>query len=101
MKTTVYKHEFVAAFLAVRPDNFSMAGLEAMFDYFEEMEESCGDGYEMELDVIAICCEFSEYEDLEEFQENYNDGFETLEDVHDQTTVIEIPGTDSFIIQDF
>lgn len=58
MKTTVYFADFRNAFLEIRPDNFSRGGIRVLFDYFEEIENSCGE--ESELDVIAICCEFSE-----------------------------------------
>ncbi len=58
MKTTVYQSDFVDAFLAIRPDNFSREGLHELFAYFEEYEESTGE--EIELDVIAMCCEYTE-----------------------------------------
>lgn len=58
MKTTVDIYSFRAAFERLRPSNFSYEGLEVLFDYLEEYEESCGQ--EMELDVIGICCDFSE-----------------------------------------
>jgi hypothetical protein len=58
MKTTVYFSEFCNYFREIRPDNFSYEGLRVLFDYFEEIEDSCGE--ESELDVIGICCEFSE-----------------------------------------
>lgn len=58
MKTTVYFSEFCDYFRKIRPDNFSYQGLRVLFDYFEEIDESCGT--ESELDVIGICCEFSE-----------------------------------------
>ena len=59
MKTTITEHDFTEAFRQVRPDNFSYEGLRHMFEAFEELDEDCGT--ETELDVIAICCEFSEY----------------------------------------
>lgn len=58
MKTTVYFAEFRDYFHEIRPDNFSYQGLRALFDYLEEYEESTGE--EVEFDVIAICCDFSE-----------------------------------------
>jgi len=58
MKTTVYFSEFCDYFHKIRPDNFSYQGLRILFDYFEEIDDSCG--VESELDVIGICCEFSE-----------------------------------------
>jgi hypothetical protein len=58
MKTTVYFSEFCDYFHKIRPDNFSYQGLRILFDYLEEIDNSCG--IESELDVIGICCEFSE-----------------------------------------
>jgi hypothetical protein len=58
MKTTVYFSEFCDYFHKIRPDNFSYQGLRVLFDYFEEIDDSCG--IESELDIIGICCEFSE-----------------------------------------
>lgn len=64
MKTTVYFAEFRDYFHEIRPDNFSYEGLRILFDYLEEFEESTGE--EVEFDVIAICCDFSEstFEDI-------------------------------------
>jgi hypothetical protein len=58
MKTTVNFSEFRDLFQQIRPDNFSYQGQKILFNYFEEIEESIGE--EIELDVIAICCEFAE-----------------------------------------
>ena len=58
MKTTVSLSAFRDAFRAVRPNNFSYEGLEVLFEYIEEYEQDTGE--ELELDVIAICCDFSE-----------------------------------------
>jgi hypothetical protein len=58
MKTTVTFSDFRQAFKAIRPDNFSHEGLEQLWDYFESYERDTGE--EIELDVIAICCEYSE-----------------------------------------
>ncbi len=58
MKTTVNLYEFREAFQKIRPSNFSYEGLEVLFDYLEECEQDTGE--EFELDVIALCCDFSE-----------------------------------------
>jgi hypothetical protein len=58
MKTTVSVYDFHQAFKHLRPGNFSYEGLNILFSYFYEYEESTGE--EMELDVIAICCDFTE-----------------------------------------
>ena len=59
MKTSINKYDFCDAFKAAgRENNFSYDGLGVLFDYFEEYEEQTGQ--EIELDVVAICCEFNE-----------------------------------------
>jgi hypothetical protein len=59
MKTTVSVYDFRDAFKRMgRENQFSYDGLTVLFDYFEEIEESCGE--ESELDVIGVCCEFAE-----------------------------------------
>jgi hypothetical protein len=70
-----------------------------LFDYLEEYEDSTGE--ELELDVIAICCEFTEFENLDDFWDNYDeDDYPNMQAIEDNTTVIPIPGSDGFIIQD-
>jgi len=99
MKTTVNLTEFRRAFIEYgRVDNFTYEGLEALFQWVEEYEDSTGE--EMELDVIAFCCDFTEYESLEQFQRNYSEDYETLEDIEYDTIVIPV-GEESFIIQNF
>ena len=46
----------------------------------------------MELDVIALCCDYSE-ETLDAIKENYTD-IKTLEDLQDNTTVIMVDDSD-------
>ena len=100
MKQTIDKNQFMDAFQNMnREDNFTYAGLDALFNYLEEYEESTGE--EIELDVIALCYDFTEYEDLAEFQNNYGAEYETIEHIQDETMAIEISGSDSFIIQNF
>ena len=97
MKTTINSTDFIQAFNAYgRGDQFSYAALRALYDYLTDLEEDCD--MEIELDVIALCCEFSEYESLEELKENYSD-IDTLEDLYEHTQVIEFNG--GLIIQDF
>jgi hypothetical protein len=69
MKTSVNYYDFRNAFMAIRPDNFSYDGLEVLFEYLESYEEDCGE--ELELDVISICCEYTEWDNYDEFKESH------------------------------
>jgi hypothetical protein len=76
MKQTITRYDFERAFVdADRKENFSYEGLGLLFAYFEEIEESIGE--EIELDVIAICCEYAE-DTISGIAENY--GLELPED---------------------
>ena len=104
MKQTINEYQFRRAFEECRPNNFSYEGLTALYDYLERYEEDTET--ELELDVIGLCCEFSEYDDLEEFQGEYfddvkGDKYKSIEEIEDETIVIPIPNTKGFIIQQF
>jgi predicted ArsR family transcriptional regulator len=59
VKTTVNRYDFKRAFAdAGRKDQFSYDGLKALFEYLEQLEQDTGE--ELELDVIALCCDYSE-----------------------------------------
>jgi hypothetical protein len=95
MKDTVTEYQFVDT-MAQKQHGFSYEGAKALFEYFEQYEQDIGE--EMEFDPIAIRCEFDEYESLEDVKKSYQN-IETLEDLQNHTTVIEIPETDRLIIQ--
>ena len=77
-------------------NNFSYEGKRALFDYLEQLSEDIGEN--IELDTIALCCEYSEYSDMEEIKAQYPD-IETIEELHEHTQVIEFEG--GIIIADF
>ena len=79
--------------------NFTYEGLTALFDYLEALEDDTGE--QIEFDMIGLCCEYTEYEDLKEFQDNYGCEFKTIDDIAEVTTVILVTQSDRFIIQDF
>ena len=89
---TMFKDEFKA----IRPDNFTYDGLSALYEWFIDYEEDTGEP--MELDVIAICCDFSE-EPLEDGLDNY--GLDSLDELHDNTLVIAVLENGNVIYQIF
>jgi hypothetical protein len=102
MKQTISANQFVDAFQSLRPDNFSYEGLQALYNYLEEYRWRRID--RGRLDVIALCCDFTEWENLKVMQNNYSSGsetMETMEDIEDDTTTIYIPDSDRFITQEF
>jgi hypothetical protein len=78
MKTTVSRYDFERAFVdADRKENFSYEALGLLFDYFESYEEETGQ--EIELDVIAICCDYTE-DTIENIIANYSIDVEDMDE---------------------
>lgn len=93
MKQTINLYQFRDAFMSIRPNNFSHEGLEQLFDYFESYEDDTGE--QIELDVIAICCEYAEntpkdiakYYNIE-IEDDGNELLNVLDYLADHTSVI-------------
>lgn len=55
MKITVNRSRFIDEFNdSSRAGTFSNEGLNALFDYLEELDE------DYELDIVALCCDYAE-----------------------------------------
>ncbi len=52
-----------------RSENFTPAGVRVLFDYLEEISE--GSGEDIKLDIIGLCCDYSE-DTFEGIAANYN-----------------------------
>ena len=83
-----------------RNDQFSYSGKRALFDFIESSEN---ESEQTELDVIALCCDFAEFETALdaalEFGFNGESEKDALEWLSDSTTVIQFDG--GVIIQNF
>ena len=110
MKMTINESMFKDQFrLNGRKDQFSSNGLTALYNHLEEVFDDSE--YEYDLDVIGLCCEFSEYDNALEAGLNYNGLLNVksltedekeknaLEFLRDNTLVITFEG--GIIIQDF
>ena len=102
MKQSVSEYDFIDAFRnyfgGQYKTNFSYEGLKALFEYLEEFENDTGE--EMELDVIAICCDYMEYDSLNEYNRDYDKEYEEIDEIADDTTLIKIDD-ERFIIQQY
>lgn len=57
MKTTVTVDDMKAKFVALDRDYYTYDGLEALLDYYDQVDEN------MVFDPITICCDCTEYGD--------------------------------------
>ena len=99
MKQTINQYDFERAFVKMgRENQFSHEGRKALFEYLEEYEDETGE--DVELDVIALCCDYAEYGSMGEFQEDYGKEYRTAQDIEERTILIPID-KGGFIIQQF
>lgn len=60
-----------------REDQYSWGGFRALFDWMQELSECTGEDYQ--LDVVAECCRWCEYDTVQEACEAFS--VETLDDM--------------------
>lgn len=102
MIKTINFQDFCDSFNPNRTDQFSYDAKKAIFDYLKKYKASTGE--QLELDPIAICCEWTEYEDWQEFIQAYPkyedyDFDEGIEKLQDETTVLMLEQEGFVIIQ--
>jgi predicted ArsR family transcriptional regulator len=86
MKTTITLHDFRVAFhVAGRGDQFSHSGLEVLFDYLTDYEDQTGE--ELELDVVALCCDFYEAH-WQEIADDYRIDLTSCDDEDDKIEAV-------------
>ena len=99
MKQTVNLYDFRDAFNRMdRADAFSYEGLEILFNGLEELEDDTGE--EMELDVIALCCDFSEMtlnEIIQAYPDLFDDDRLEDDDAYDYADAVIDYGLDEFL----
>ena len=76
MITQVSETDFIDAFRAIRPDNFTYNGLKALYVYLEDLED--GTDEQIQFDVIGICCEYQEFKNWSEFEDDYGNTLDSL-----------------------
>ena len=89
MKKEINVYEFAQEFKEMNRDYYSWEGYEALFEYYEEFPD-------FNLDVIAICCDVTEYDgdeikencnhliDFEEFKEENKELYTTEEEMQEE-----------------
>jgi len=106
----VYESSFHDYFIGSQyENNFSYAGRSMLFEYLEQYEDDTGE--KIELDIVALCCDYSE-DNFEYIINNYNidvsecvdedEKIAAVEDyLNDNTMLIGKPFSDVFLYQVF
>lgn len=97
IKQTISFSQFCDSFVGSYKDNFSYEGKRALFDYLEQLSDDIDE--DIELDTVAICCDYKEYESLGKCLEDY-DNIVDRADLENHTTVIDLENG-GIIIQQF
>lgn len=89
--------DFIRAFDRMdRANQFSRRALVELFRHLDDLS----DDSPIELDVIALCCEWTEYT-AEEFEREQG---MSIDDAFDETTVLEVgqpDGESTYLVQEF
>ena len=92
MKTTLSTYEVVDQLLADHYALWTRAEAFALAGHYEQLEEDLDE--EIELDVVAIRCEWNSYSNMQEVRDDYptcpEDDEDALEWLHDCAQVITI-----------
>ena len=63
IKTNVYFNDFINAFQGSQYEySFSFEGKRALYDYLEQPSDDIGE--DIELDIVALACEYDEYSSI-------------------------------------
>ena len=95
--------DFCDSFSDTYKNNFTYEGKKALFEYLELLED--GTGEQIELDPIALCCDYTEYVSGLQWAEetgdvkDFTNEDDALDYLKDKTQVIEFDG--GIIIQNF
>lgn len=80
----VYRDDFFRMFKESSNYNnkYSTEAMNALYDYLDDYAEEYEDQPIM-FDIVNIACSFTEYESLEKFNNEYNEEFESIEELED------------------
>ncbi len=105
IKTELSFYDFRSALKADEYASWSNDAISALFDYYEQLSDDIGQ--DIELDTVAIRCEWTEYsvDDLAEQYSNLKEDDETpfqfAKRVEDMTTVLWLDSQTNLLVQEF
>ena len=94
-----------------RGNSFSNEAYDALFDYLDQFSDDSGE--DVHVDVIGLCCDFDEYDNLKELYDAYSYSYDSdepefesidkddfFEWINDRTLVIEL-SNGGYLIESF
>jgi|TARA_R110000822_G_scaffold1299_6_gene5890 hypothetical protein len=96
---TVTKFDFIDRMWKIHDNGkngaYSIEGLEVLWDWLDGLEYGHQEFYPAD-----ISCTWNEFKNLKEFQDNYTDEYEDLDDIRDISIVLEIDD-EAFLVSEF
>jgi hypothetical protein len=102
MYESVNLNGFVNAFNKIRPDHFTPEALDLIYEFITTYEDDTN--MEIELDVIAICCDFCEMTQTEVVEAYLiPEPFENsiIRFLEDRTLLLGVTSSNTFVFQSF
>lgn len=83
IKMTCNTHDVITTAKAMdRLDNFGIDGWLALFQYMEGFSEDIGE--DIELDIVAWCCDFTRYESLHDYNKQRGTNYDGIDKICDE-----------------
>ena len=94
----VNEHEFISDLVNDEYNSMTYEGAKVLFEWYELLEESNGETIHFNHNDIR--CEWTEYDNLTEVLKDY-DHTTTLNELRNNTIVLEIPESERVVVQAF
>ena len=69
-----------------RENSFTRVGIETLFEHLEELSEGIGE--DIKIDVIALCCDYSEYDDIDDYNEQNGTGYASWDEAEENDVYV-------------
>ena len=70
-----------------RLSQFGYDGWRALFEYMEALEDAIGE--EIELDIIALCCDYIRFDGVEDYNEQYGTSYTSTDDIEEAVVFLD------------
>lgn len=67
----INERDLKSLFVTYDRDYFSLEGCQKLIEIFEELSEEMGQTFQ--VDIIALCCQYCEYDNFQDFKNDYYD----------------------------
>ena len=69
-----------------RQEQFSQVGIVALFEHLEELSEGIGE--DIQIDVVALCCDYSEYDDVNDYNQQNGTEYASWEEAEENDVYV-------------